>query len=483
MTILRPLFAAALLLAAAGLGEDLGTPRRARIAGRLAADGETAEFRLTPRSTGSLRATVETPGAADLDLALLDDTGAPLAAARRPGGGGEILSAAVRAGIPLRLEIRAFSGAPASYRLDLAVARDPRPGPVRSGRTRPVRPMATARCFHAAADLPDGGAIVAGGTARADVKELAILYALASTEVCDARGRRFRPGPPLSAPRFGLTGTTLSDGRVLLAGGDLAGSADLFDPDSGGMTMVPLSGGTRFLHTATLLSDGRVLLAGGVEVHLLPSPGYQALATSELFDPKTGTFSPGPPLRAPRLSHAACLLPDGRVLLTGGEGRSDSEVVDPGPAFASLPGPPLAGPRDDHTATLLPGGRVLVCGGQGPGGESVATAEVLDPGAGAFRTLDAMLPVPRSDHVAILLPGGEVLLLGGERDPGNDDDEILRAVDLFRPGTETFGSLPPLAVGRDDHRVVRLRSGRVLVTGGEDAGSLSIPDAELYDPR
>jgi hypothetical protein len=126
---------------------------------------------------------------------------------------------------------------------------------------------------------------------------------------------------------------------------------------------------------------------------------------------------------------------------------------------------------------------VLVCGGQGPGGASIATAEILDPGAGAFRTLAATLPVPRSDHVAILLPGGEVLLLGGERDPGDDHDEILRAADLFRPGTETFGSLPPLAVGRDDHRVVRLRSGRILVTGGEDAGSLSIPEAELYDPR
>jgi len=38
-------------------------------------------------------------------------------------------------------------------------------------------------------------------------------------------------------------------------------------------------------------------------------------------------------------------------------------------------------------------------------------------------------------------------------------------------------------VGRDDHRVVRLRDGRLLVTGGEDAWSLSIRDAEAYDIR
>jgi hypothetical protein len=480
---MRPVLAAVLMLVAAAPWGDLGASRRARATGSLAADGEAMIIRFTPRYAGWLRAAVTTPSGADLDLALLDDAGVPLAAARRAGAGGEALHAPVAPGAPLRLEVRAFSGAPAEFMLDLSIGKDPRPGPVRSPRTRPVRPLAAARCFHAAAGLPDGGAIVAGGTARAEVKELALLYALSSTEVCDAKARLFRPGPPLSAPRFGLSGTALSDGRVLLAGGDLAGSADLYDPGTGTMTAVPLAGGSRFLHTAILLSDGRVLLTGGIEVWIFPSPGYQTLATSELFDPKTGAFAPGPPLRAARLSHAACLLPDGRVLLTGGEGRADSEIVDPGPAFESLAGPPLLGVRDDHTATLLHDGRVLVTGGQGSDGASLASAEVLDPGAGAFRPLAATLTVPRSDHVALLLPSGEVLLLGGERDPGNDIDEILTAVDLFLPESETFRPLPPLATGRDDHRAVRLLSGRILVTGGEDAGSLSIPDVELYDPR
>ena len=76
-----------------------------------------------------------------------------------------------------------------------------------------------------------------------------------------------------------------------------------------------------------------------------------------------------------------------------------------------------------------------------------------------------------------------MLLLGGERDPGTDDDEILTAVETFDPAAESFAPFPPLAVPRDDHRAARLPSGRILVTGGEDAASLSIPDAELYDPR
>ena len=91
----------------------------------------------------------------------------------------------------------------------------------------------------------------------------------------------------------------------------------------------------------------------------------------------------------------------------------------------------------------------------------------------------------RADHQAVLLPSGQVLLLGGEDDPGDGSgDVILQTVDVFEPVAETFTALGPLAVGRDDHRAIRLLDGRVLVTGGENtASSASIDDVEAYDAR
>ena len=352
--------------------------------------GTSVEF--AAKADGVLTAVLSAPGGG-LDLALLDGTGRRLSAAVGAAAGHERLASPVRGGEAYTLVATAFAGGPADFVIDLRVRKDRRAGPVSGARTRLAAPLAGARCFHALAPLPDGGAIVAGGTTEVPAdKKWALLYAVSTTEIFDARRRRFAPGPPLSAVRFGLTATALPDGRVLLAGGDLPGTADLYDPGDGSMTAIPLAAGSRFLHTATLLSDGRVLLAGGIAVTILPSPGYQTLATTEVFDPKTATFSPGPALLATRLSHAAWRARRPRPL-AGGEGRADTEFVDPGAAFTSAAGPPLSGPRDDHSATLLPDGRVLIAGGQGPGGASLDTAEVLDPGGAVFRVLPARLAV------------------------------------------------------------------------------------------
>ena len=61
------------------------------------------------------------------------------------------------------------------------------------------------------------------------------------------------------------------------------------------------------LHTATLLPDGRVLIAGG-----------NATWIAELYDPASGEFSYGGPMVAGRRGHTATLLSDGRILIAGG---------------------------------------------------------------------------------------------------------------------------------------------------------------------
>ncbi len=62
-------------------------------------------------------------------------------------------------------------------------------------------------------------------------------------------------------------------------------------------------------HTATLLPNGKVLVAGGSSC---------VLASAELYDPASGTWTATGSLATARDLHTATLLPNGKVLVAGG---------------------------------------------------------------------------------------------------------------------------------------------------------------------
>jgi hypothetical protein len=83
----------------------------------------------------------------------------------------------------------------------------------------------------------------------------------------------------------------LSDGRVLITGRSTGlrwlslASAELYDPTTAKFVATGPMADARAYHTATLLSDGRVLVTAG-QGDVVP------LASAEIYDRKTGTFSP-----------------------------------------------------------------------------------------------------------------------------------------------------------------------------------------------
>ncbi|HZN40572.1 MAG TPA: kelch repeat-containing protein [Planctomycetota bacterium] len=123
---------------------------------------------------------------------------------------------------------------------------------------------------------------------------------------------------------------TLLDGRVLMTGGvnmpSLAGAstaapingAEAYNPTTNTWAAYNMPN-ARALHSATRLADGRVVVCGGAQGTLLASVPIDLV---DVFTPATNSWSIAPVLTAPRASHVAQLLPDGTLILFGGQGSS-----------------------------------------------------------------------------------------------------------------------------------------------------------------
>jgi hypothetical protein len=242
----------------------------------------------------------------------------------------------------------------------------------------------------------------------------------------------------------------------------------------------------RAAHTATLLPDGRVLVVGGA-VSLPPEPPYPATATAEIWDPGTDTFGPTGSLAEPRSYHTATLLPDGRVLVAGGwrdeedtEDLASAEVWDPSTNTFS-PAGSLARARttdDGGIAVALPDGRVLVVMPAVDGDDEYSnSAEVWDPATSAFSPAGSL---PMDDYnAATALADGRVLIFNDE-DP--TEDGYSGSAVVWDPVTDTVS--PAGSSARCwMHSPTLLADGRVLIIGYScPDGNGPFYSAEVWDP-
>src|SRR6266567_2437077 len=336
-----------------------------------------------------------------------------------------------------------------------------------------------ARYSHTATLLPSGNVLVAGGSSGKGV--------LNSAEFYDADTGAWSITGNLNSARAGHTATLLPNGKILVAGGNtsitppsfgVTNSAELFDPAAGTWSTTGSLNTSHTGHTATLLPNGKVLVTAGWS-------GFFPVKSAELYDPDTGTWTITGSLIAARYWHTATLLQNGKVLVAAGSDDGDlftalasAELYDPGTGTWSKTAS-LSDPRVLHTATLLQNGKVLVADGYGGYvyGES-DSEELYDSTTGEW-TQTGSVKTLRYGHTSTLLPNGNVVVSGGGYANPGGPVNFINSAELYDPATAIWYSTDELNTARYGHTSTLLSNGKVLLAGGYNGGG-ALNSAELY---
>jgi hypothetical protein len=307
---------------------------------------------------------------------------------------------------------------------------------------------------------------------RAETR-IAILLLFLGAGMMPAQLRAGNPGVfeetgGLVVPTWGNKAVLLPNGKVLLPG-------QIYDPATG--IWAETNRGSYSFLAPTLLPNGKVLTEGGQYFNGNVTEGRPY---SSVYTPASGTWTNTANLTTARYDHAATLLSNGKVLVSGGVdifALSAAELFDPASETWSATGSLLT-PRADHSSTLLFDGKVLIAGGDsGYGNGVLASAELYDPATGTW-TATGSMSVPRCFHSATLLPNGKVLVTGGV--DGDNFTHPLASAELYDPASGTWTTTGSLSSARRNNTTTLLPDGKVLVAGG-DGGIHVLSSAELYD--
>jgi hypothetical protein len=333
--------------------------------------------------------------------------------------------------------------------------------------------MTRPRQMHSATLLPNGTVLIAGGyeltpaiPRRPITTDTAELYN-PDLGTFAATGR-------MTTVRASHSATLLPNGKVLIAGGrdgqdfsasPALASAELYDSSTGAFTPTASMNGARAGHSATLLANGKVLVAGGYDGQAHYSEAckcrFLGMATAELYDPATGTFTPTGDMTAPLAGPIATLLSDGKVwITTGGDGPDfGAQLYDPDAGAFSDTGWRYATSLIAATVNLLASGQLLITLNVSECDFNSTSAGLQDVSTGIFRDAGPMA-YAICRPTGVTLSDGSVLITGGQFRRGG------RPAQVYDPVSGHFSLTGEMVTGRAYHTATLLRSGNVLLTGG-----------------
>lgn len=221
---------------------------------------------------------------------------------------------------------------------------------------------------------------------------------------------------------------------------------------------------------ATTLLDGRVLVSGG-------AGETETLSSTEIYDPKTNTWTSGPPMNVKRYDHTMTTLNDGKVIALGGaiaSGTGSVELYD-GTKWTPIGGVTM--PKLSFSRAFTQSDGTVVVLGSDPSDPTIAGNKlkvfIYTPSTGAWTT-GKTASYSHNYGALVKLADDSILAVAGVGPASSP----MPYAERFVASTNTWISAGSVT-SRTQAMPVAVPGG-ALVLGGKTGSSL-LTDVDFYD--
>lgn len=287
------------------------------------------------------------------------------------------------------------------------------------------------------------------------------------------------PNSPISFEHHGLM--PLKDGRILLAGGyqrenatvrrtQIGARVQLFDPATHTWTSATSMNIKRASFSLVPLDNGTIMAAGGYSPTEIRNRVYaRPTATVEFYDPTTDTWTLGPSMQTVHADYEPIKLPDGRVLILGGNVNAFSgEIYNPAINTWSAISVPSVDVKRGYRAVLADDDHVILTGGIKIAVEGSKVAAIYTISEDSWK-LAAEMKEERSEHSLLSLGNGKILAIGGN---GTLDDhpfyptvKATASCEVYDMESDSWRIIGNLQIARARHESIQLSPSEILSIG------------------
>ena len=218
-------------------------------------------------------------------------------------------------------------------------------------------------------------------------------------------------------------------------------------------------------HTSVVLSDESIVLMGGWNGVTRYNDVWRSTNKGAMW----GERPVDGPRWTARHSHTSVVLPDGSIVLMGGEdsgGRKNDvwRSTDKGASWTEMTANAEWLARNGHASVVLPDGSIVLMGGWANAGRQNDVWRSTNKGATWTRmTANAEWSV-RSYLTSVALPDGSIVFMGGN--DGSQQNDMWRSTDQGASWTEMTATVGWSA--RSSPSSVVLPDGSIVLMGGID---------------